>query len=327
LAEPFAAANELNYKTEKTMNDTLALTAVDVSKESLEIKTDQHSFSVPNTKKGLSRLLRKVNTAENPFVICEATGGYERLLMHTMQDADIPICRANPARIRAFAKSEGVRAKTDPIDARMILKFAQEKQLRPTIPMEPERKRLAAYLDRRTHLKDEAVREKNRIQNSPEEIHAAINRMLQVLKAEIDLIEEMIRETVNSHALIAAQVECLKQIKGVGEVTAWVIIAFLGEIDKLTRNQLVALAGVAPFNRDSGIFKGKRKIIGGRAKVRTTLYMATQTAARHNPVINKYVEGLLSRGKPYKCAMVAAMRKLLIHMQSELKNLQLEVAV
>jgi transposase len=326
LAEPFAAANELNYKTEKTMNNTVTLTAVDVSKESLEVKTVHRSFSVPNTKKGISQLRRKMKPAENPFVICEATGGYERLLMHSMQDANIPICRANPARIRAFARSEGIRAKTDPIDARMILKFAQEKELRPTVPMEPERKRLAAYLDRRHHLKDEAVREKNRIQNSPEEMHASINRMLGVLKKEIDAIEEMIRETISSHALICAQVECLKKIKGVGEVTAWVIIAFLGEIDKLTRNQLVALAGVAPFNRDSGIFKGKRKIIGGRAKVRTTLYMATHTASMHNPVIKEYVEGLLSRGKPYKCAMVAAMRKMLIHMQSELKTLQLEVA-
>lgn len=172
------------------MNNTLTLTAVDVSKESLEIKTIDSSFSVPNTKKGVLKLIRKIKPAENPFVICEATGGYERLLMHSMQEADIPICRANPARIRAFARGEGVRAKTDPIDARMILKFAQEKELRPTVPVEPERKRLAAYLDRPNHLKDEAVREKNRIQNSPEEIHASINRILQVLEKETDLIED-----------------------------------------------------------------------------------------------------------------------------------------
>jgi len=150
--------------------------------------------------------------------------------------------------------------------------------------------------------------------------------MLKTLKQEIGFIEEIIRETIRSHSLMFAQVECLKQIKGVGEVTAWVVIAFQGEIDKLSRNQVVALAGIAPFNRDSGVFKGKRKIIGGRAKVRTMLYMATHTAAKHNPVIKEYVERLRSRGKPYKCAIVAAMRKMLIHMQSELKTLQLEVA-
>ncbi len=115
------------------MNNTVTLTAVDVSKESLEIKTVQHSFSVPNTQKGISTLIRKIKPVENPFVVCEATGGYERLLMNSLHDANIPICRANPARIRAFAISEGVRAKTDPIDARMILKFAQEKELRPTV--------------------------------------------------------------------------------------------------------------------------------------------------------------------------------------------------
>ena len=113
------------------------------------------------------------------------------------------------------------------------------------------------------------------------------------------------------------------QIKGVGKVTAWTVVAFLGEIDRLTRNQIVSLAGLAPFNRDSGAFKGKRKVIGGRGKVRAALYMATHTAAMHNPVIKQYVDGLLSRGKPYKCAIVAGMRKMLIHMQSELKNLKL----
>lgn len=302
------------------------LTAVDVSKLSLEVKTDQLSFSVPNTKKGIVKLIRKIEPFGSPFVICEATGGYERLLMNSMHAKNIPICRANPARIRAFATSEGIRAKTDPIDAQMILKFAKEKDLRPTVPQEPERKKLAAYLDRRTHLMDEIVREKNRIQNSPDEMHDSINRMLAALDKEIKLIENLIRETISSHPLISAQVECLQRIKGVGEITAWVVIAFLGEIDKLSRNQVVALAGLAPFNRDSGIFKGKRKIIGGRAKVRTVLYMATHTAAMHNPVIKEYVDGLRARGKPYKCAMVAAMRKMLIHMQSELKLLQIEVA-
>lgn len=309
------------------MNDSLSLTAVDVSKDSLQIKTVDRSFSVPNTKKGISQLLRSITSADNPFVVCEATGGYERLLLSSMHESDIPICRVNAGRVKAFAKSEGIRVKTDPKDAEVILKFAQEKELRPTIPLEPERRKLAALLDRRHQLKDTIVQDKNRIQNSPEEIHPSIRRMLKVLKKETDLIDDQIRETISSHSLISAQIECLKQIKGVGEVTAWVVIAYLGEIDTLARNEVVALAGLAPFNRDSGKFKGKRKIIGGRAKVRTALYMATHTAAMHNPVIKPYVEGLRSRGKPYKCAIVAGMRKMLIHMQSELKKLHLEVVV
>jgi transposase len=299
------------------MNTEATLVAVDVSKDSLEVKTENLAFGTPNSKPGIARMLRRLGAADGLFVVCEATGGYERCLVDTLHGAGVPVCRANAARVRAFAASEGVRAKTDPIDAGVILAFAKEKELRPTVPQEPGRKKLAAYLDRRNHLKEMAAREKNRIQNSPEEIHALIRRSLGFIAGELENIERMIRETVRSDRQMAAQVGCLKGIKGVGEVTAWTVVAFLGEIDRLTRNQLAALAGVAPFNRDSGIFKGKRKIVGGRAKVRSVLYMAARTAATHNPVIKAYVEGLQSRGKPYKCVMVAAMRKLLIHMRSE----------
>jgi transposase len=307
------------------MSYTFHLVAVDISKDSLEVQTEQDSFTVPNSRKGICSLIRKV-VSHRPFVVCEATGGYERLLINICHEKDVPVCRANPARIRAFAQSEGVRAKTDPIDAAMILRFAKEKELCPTAPPDPHRKRLAALLDRRNHLKEQAAREKNRIQNSPTEIHESIQRMLLILKKEIAQIDALIRETIEASATMSSQVACLETVKGVGEVTAWTIVAFLGEITQLTRNQLVALAGLAPFNRDSGKFKGKRKIIGGRAKVRAALYMAATTAAVHNPVIKEYVEKLRGRGKPYKCAIVAAMRKMLIHMQSELKKSELALA-
>jgi transposase len=307
------------------MSYSFNLVAVDVSKNSLVVQTEQTSFTVANTREGICRMLRKI-PSEGAFVVCEATGGYERLLMDICHEKEISICRANPSRIRAFACSEGIRAKTDPIDADMILRFAQEKELRPTLPPDPHRKRLAALLDRRNHLKEQAAREKNRIQNSPEEIHSSIERMLLVLKDEIAAIDNLIRETIDGSKAISSQVSCLKTIRGVGEVTAWTIVALLGEITHLSRNQLVALAGVAPFNRDSGMLKGQRRIIGGRAKVRAVLYMAATTAAVHNPVIKQYVNELRGRGKPYKCAIVAAMRKMLIHMQSELKRNELMLA-
>ena len=136
-----------------------------------------------------------------------------------MHAKDIPVCRANPSRVRAFAASENIRAKTDPIDAQEILAFAKEKKLRPTLPIEPERKRLAAYLDCRNHLKEMVAREKDRIQNSPEEIHPLIRRTLKYLKDELKDIEFMIRENIRSDRRMAAQVECLKGIKGEGEIT------------------------------------------------------------------------------------------------------------
>jgi transposase len=309
------------------MKHELTLIAIDISKETLEIQTDDCLLEIPNTKTGIKKLIRLAGSVEHPFVICEATGGYERLLMDTMHEEGIPICRTNPARVRAFAESEGIRAKTDPIDARVILSFAKEKTLRPTAPSTPARQKLVALLDRRDHLKEQGAREKNRIQNSRECIHSSIKRMLCMIKKELKQIEDQIREIINSDKNLSACAKCLLNIKGVGEVTVWVVIAYLGEITLLNRNELTALAGVAPYNKDSGKFKGKRKIKGGRAKVRKVLYMAARTASMHNPVIKAYTDGLMARGKPYKCAMVAAIRKMLIHMQSELKNAEIKVAL
>ena len=147
------------------------------------------------------------------------------------------------------------------------------------------------------------------------------------MEKEEEKIEQEIRALLDKNAELQSQALALQRIPGVGEVTAWSVLAYLGEITTLKRNEVVALAGVAPFNRDSGKMKGKRRIIGGRAKVRSCLYMATQSAANHNPVIKPYVNRLREKGKPYKCAIVAAMRKMLLHMRAELLTLKLEVAV
>ena len=303
------------------------LVAVDVSKSSLQVQTESRGWEVSNDLKGLGSLTRSISKEESPFVIFEATGGYERLLMRYLQERDIAVCRVNPRRVRAFAVSEGVKAKTDPIDAQVLLHFAKEKRLEPTVPATAEHEALKDFLDRRSHLSEFIAREKNRLQNSSERIHPSIRRVLKTLEQELKKIEQSICDLVEKNPVLKAQVAKLTAIKGVGKVTAWTVLGYLGEIDRIKRNEAVALAGLAPFNKDSGKFKGKRKIDGGRAKVRKTLYMATRTAATHNPVIKPYFDRLEARGKPYKCAMVAAMRKLLLHMRSELINLQLELAV
>ena len=303
------------------------LVAVDVSKETLQIQTESKGWVVSNDSKGIATLIKEIGKMEEPFVVCEATGGYERLLMQSMHERTVPVCRLNPARVRAFAHSEGIRAKTDPIDAQMILKFAKEKDLAPTMPPTPERQRLGELLDRRSHLSEMHAREKNRLQNSNKGIHSSIRRIIRALEKEENRIEVEIRKLITKYPTMKKQVDVLTQIIGIGEITAWSVLGYLGEIDRIGRNEVVALAGIAPFNRDSGKMKGKRKIIGGRAKVRKCLYMAAQTAALHNPVIKRYFEHLTAKGKPYKCAMVAVMRKLLIHMRSELIILKKEVAL
>jgi transposase len=308
----------MNQKTTTTNH----LVAIDIAKDSLQVQSLQESFRFNYDEAGLRSLLKLLGRLQDPFVVCEATGGYERPLLAALYKARIAVRLVNPARLRAFALSEGIKAKTDPIDARMILRFAQEKHLQPTPPPEPARQELAALLDRRSHLSEHLAREKNRLQKSQKSILAFIRRSIKFLEKEIVALDAKIRKLIGEDECLAAQAQRLQSVKGVGQITAWTLLAYLSEMPHLGRNQIVALAGVAPFNRDSGKTSAKRSIHAGRAKVRKCLYMAAQTAAQHNTVIKPYVAGLIARGKPYKCAIVAAMRKLLIHLQSLLKTQQ-----
>lgn len=294
--------------------------AIDISKETLEVLSEKRSFSVANDQGGLAELLKHVRTFENPITVFEATGGYERNLIEALASKALTFARLNPARVRNFAKSEGVKAKTDPIDARMILRFAQQKDIRPDSPVDPTRQEIADLLDRRNHLSSALTQEKNRLQNSSKAIHRSIRRIGNVLEKELHAIEKRIRKLVKSDPELHEQVKVAQSVIGVGEITAWTILCCLSEIHTLSRNKIVALAGIAPFNDDSGKSQKKRRIQEGRAKVRKCLYMATKTAAVHNPVIKEYVEKLRERGKPYNCAIVAGMRKLLLHLQSLLKK-------
>lgn len=300
--------------------------AIDISKETLEVLSEKRRFSVANDEEGLAEFLKHVRTFENPITVFEATGGYERNLIEALASKALTFARLNPARVRNFAKSEGVKAKTDPIDARMILRFAQQKDIRPDSPVDPTRQEIADLLDRRNHLSSALTQEKNRLQNSSKAIHRSIRRIGNVLEKELHAIEKRIRKLVKSDPDLQEQAKVAQSVIGVGEITAWTILCCLSEIHTLSRNKIVALAGIAPFNDDSGKTKKKRRIQEGRAKVRKCLYMATKTAAVHNPVIKEYVEKLRERGKPYNCAIVAGMRKLLLHLQSLLKKHALALA-
>lgn len=311
----------MNKKHEE--NPTIHYVAIDISKDTLQIQDDKGSFTVANESPGLKKLVSYLKACSNPLTVFEATGGYERCLLESLRKAELPMAMVNPARVRDFARSEGIRAKTDPIDARMILAFAKSKQLKPMAAPSAACVKLAALLDRRDHLTEQMAREKNRLQNSETFIHRSIKRMMRVLEKELTAIEKEIQTLVDSDPGLKARAEIIEEVKGVGPVTTWTLLAYLSEIEELSRNSVVAMAGVAPYNRDSGKFAGKRCIQGGRAKVRKCLYMAAHTAARCNPVIAPYVKGLRDRGKPYKCAIVAAMRKLIIHIQSLLKKAQI----
>lgn len=294
--------------------------AIDVSKKSLQVATSTHNISLGYTLAGLNKLISIAQKYENPLIVCEATGGYERDLMVCMYEHSIPVARITPSRIKAFNKSDGLKAKTDKIDAAQILRFAQSKEVEATAMPSETVQMFQALMDRRSHLSEMIAREKNREQMSSKYSRASIIKVIRILETELKSIESEIEELICSDNELSQKRETMIQVRGVGKITAWSILAYLSEITELNRNQISALAGVCPYNKDTGVYRGKRRIEGGRAKVRSCLFMAAKTASIHNPQIKVYFEGLRERGKPYKCAMVAAMRKLLLHIQSLLKN-------
>jgi len=301
--------------------------AIDVAKEDLQVQIGNHPYRMANNAKGHAQLHRQIRKLEQPMLVYEATGNYERKLMEYCFSKDIAQARINPALIRHFAGSEGIKAKNDPTDARMILKYAQQKHPAPMQPRPKSLVELADLLDRRAHLSEQLTREKNRLEKNNSRINRSIQRMIRFIKKEIEHVDSDIHKLVQSDSTLKEQVRIIESVKGAGKVTAWSILAYLPEITELPRNKVVALAGLAPFDKDSAKQHKPRRIFGGRAKVRRCLYMSAQVAAVHNPIIKDYVDGLRARGKPYRCAMVAAMRKMLLHIQSLLKNPQPALAL
>ena len=292
---------------------------IDVAKETLAVQTEQKRFEVTNDTTGIRKLLVVLRRIPSVHVVCEATGGYERKLLGMLHDNRIAVSLVSAARVRDFARSDGIKAKTDPLDALVILRFAQHKRPNPTPPPSADQQRLIALMDRREHLSEQLAREKNRLQNSQEAIHDSIKKMILFIQQERKDIDQQIHTLVQNNPAMSRACDVLLEVKGVGYVTVWSIMAYLPEIDRLSRNEVVALAGLAPYNRDSGESQKRRSIFGGRAKIRRVLFLATQSAASYNPVIHPYVEGLRARGKPYRCALVAAMRKMLLHIRALIK--------
>ena len=320
LTEPRAAARELtSTRTIEAMTSTQYI-AVDIAKETLAVHCETFHGTFAYTHTGLHQILHKIQQLPNPLVVCEATGGYERKLIEWLRERQIPNALVNPARVRAFARSDGLKAKTDPIDAALLLKFAISKRIAPSEAPSPQRLLLQALMDRRSQLCETITQEKNRLEKCPKPARKSIEKVLRMLQKELTSIEQQIEAAIAKDQTMIRQSTQMQTVTGIGKTTAWTILAYLHEIIHLKRNQVTALAGIAPIPKDSGTFKGKRRIEGGRAKVRNCLYMAAQSAAVHNPHIRAYFQGLQARGKPYKCAIVAAMRKLLLHLQSILKK-------
>lgn len=298
------------------MIDTSSVFGVDVSKSSLDVAFGLGApvRAFPNEPKGhraVVRALRK-HPVKPTRIVIEATGGYEVPLLKTLAAAGLPVIRVNPRQVRDFARAAGVLAKTDAIDASVLVRFgAAVEPIQRRLPA-PEQERLCNLHRRRAQLVQERTAEANRLQQvSDAFIKRTISAVLRTIEQQIELIKAESAEVIKEHERLRRQYDVLTSVPGVGPVTAAVIMGQMPEIGTLSRQAVAALAGLAPFNKDSGTQRGQRHIRGGRSQVRDALYMATLTAAQHNPVIREDFERFTAAGKPHKVAMTACMRKLL----------------
>ena len=298
---------------------------VDVSKARLDVRVsdEPRPLSVPNTPRGVGALLRRLRRRPVRLLALEATGGYERRLLDGLLGAGVPAVRVNPLRVRRFAQSRGVLAKTDAVDASVLADFARANAdaLRPARPAGKNARMLQELTARRRQLVEQCTANKSQREHATlKAVRDSVDRTVRHLRAEIALVEAEIRRLVDADAGLAARREKLLSVKGVGPRVAAVLVSELPELGVLDRRKIAALVGVAPFNDDSGNRSGPRHIRGGRATVRAALYMATLVAVRHDPVMRAHYDHLRSRGKPKKLALVACMRKKLNHLTSLLRT-------
>ena len=299
---------------------------IDVSKRTLDVcilpgeassKTEEashaESFTISNDQEGLDELLSRLQGAVTELVVMEATGRYERLAATSIASAGIAVAVVNPRQARDFAKAIGRLAKTDKIDAFVLARFARAVEPSPSVIPNEEAQHLQYILTRRRQLIEMLVSENNRLKMVPgfTALAKRIQAHIKWLEKEIERTDSDLDQAIEENSAFKANETLLRSVPGVGRVLARTLLAELPELGKLTHKRLCALVGVAPFNRDSGQRSGTRKVWGGRAPVRATLYMGALVATRHNPVIKEFYERLLAAGKPKKVALVACMRKLL----------------
>jgi len=287
---------------------------IDVSKHTLEwcLGPDQKIQHIRNEPRAIAALVRRMVQSDPARIIVESTGGYERKLVTKLAEAGLPVVVVNPRRVRSFGEGMGFLAKTDAIDARLLALFGEkaEPEIRPIL--QGTDRLLADLVARRRQLIAIIVAEKNRRETAAPAVLRTIAAVLRTLEKQVRELEERIDTMLRQDADRAELLELLQTVPGVGPAVARTLLIDLPELGHLGRREIASLVGVAPFARDSGTFRGARRIRGGRASVRTALYLAAMTASRFNPVMTATYQRLRQAGKPPKLAFVAVARKLLV---------------
>ena len=278
----------------------------------LAIRPTEQAGQYGNDPEGIATIIDLLVPLEPSGVVLEATGGFEMLVAGELEVAALPVSLVNPRQVRNFARATGRLAKTDAIDAQVLAHFAEAVKP-PVRPLPDEQTReLRALVDRRRQLLQMLTSERNRLRHATKRLRPLIHQHIRWLKQQVQNLDNDIGKLIRSSPVWRAREDLLRSVPGVGPVLSSTLLTHLPELGSLNRGQVAALVGVAPLNRDSGTFRGKRSVWGGRTAVRSALYMAALVATRHNPVIKAFYHRLCAAGKPAKVALTACMRKLII---------------
>ena len=304
-------------KTENEIN-----VGVDTGKKQLDIyiRSVDEYFTVPNTDKGIKEAIKRIKKYPVKRIIIEATGRLELPFACAVSQADLPLVIANPFQVHQFALSTGKLAKTDKLDAKMIAHYGEALQPRLT-PLKPENtQKISDLLVRRSELLEMRTMEKNRLSILPKHLQADIKRHIAYLKKAMDKLEKerdkLIAETPEWERLMTV----LLSVKGVGKILTYTLLSERPELGQLNRKEIAALVGVAPMNKESGAYKGQRKIRGGRHRIRTVLFMAMLSSVRSNTKFKRIYTRMIEAGKPKKVALIAGMRRLMTILNIMVKN-------
>ena len=295
---------------------------IDVSKGSLDVTayTANKTWQVYNSEEGITRLVNSLSQLSPALVVMESTGGYEISLALALSKAGIPCAVVNPREVRNFAKATKKLAKTDAIDSQVLAHFAAVIKPEPRNISDEETLEMEDLLARRGQLIEMITAEKNRLHTTRHPVKLEIIEHIEYLEKKLSEANSNLNTKIKLSPVLNMKEKLLRSVPGIGQASSFSLLISLPELGELNRKQIAALVGVAPLNRDSGMFRGRRSIWGGRKNVRRSLYMATLVATQHNSVIKRFYTHLCEQGKPKKVALVACMRKLLIILNAMLKN-------
>ncbi len=307
------------------MKQLIVYIGIDVAKAHLDVAWAEQSRRFNNDKVGRATLVKWIKQKQSgPVqVICEASGGYEQELLDALAEAALAVSLVQATRVRQYARAAGILAKTDKVDARVLARFGAAMRPEPTSPRSAAQKLLRELESQRRHLSDLLVAEQNRIEQlHDEKLRGLARTLLGTIKKQIARIDARIATVITQDQGLCQKAQKLTGVKGVGERTAALLLAQMPELGTLNRREAAALAGLAPFNRDSGTMRGKRTIFAGRRAVRRGLYMAALVASRRNPILADFYRRLRTKDKPHKVALTAVMRKLLLALNQALAPTQ-----